>query len=348
MIDLAKHLIYPQETTLVALNRINQLKELMVLFVIDENGRLIGSLTDGDIRRSLVQNSSLDRPIENIMNREFRFIYEDDHSVYDLSKFKTDGITLVPLINRKRKILGIINLQTQRSRLPLNAVIMAGGEGKRLLPLTEKTPKPLLKIGGKHIIQYNMEHLARYGVKKITISVCYLADQIKNAFGDGSQLGLEVNYVQEKKPLGTLGALSLCNDFSSETLLIMNSDLLTNFDVEDFYREFVNQSASMAMATIPYKVKIPYGVLETKDNKIINFKEKPNYVYQSNAGIYLLKKEYISLIPKEKFFNATDMMETLIEAGKKVITYPLRSYWLDIGRPEEFAKAEEDIRHIHF
>lgn len=348
MIDFAKHLIYPQETALVALNRINQLKELMVLFVIDENGRLIGSLTDGDIRRSLVQNPSLDRSVENIMNREFRYIYEDDHSVYDLSKFKRDGIALVPLINKERKILNVINIRTQRSRLPLNAVIMAGGEGKRLLPLTEKTPKPLLKIGGKHIIQYNMEHLARYGVKKITISVCYLADQIKDAFGDGSHLDLDVNYVQEKEPLGTLGALSLCSDFSSETLLIMNSDLLTNFDVEDFYREFVNQSAAMAMATVPYKVKIPYGVLETKDDKIINFKEKPNYVYQSNAGIYLLKKDYISLIPKGKIFNATDMMETLIKAGKKVITYPLRSYWLDIGRPEEFAKAEEDILHIHF
>ena len=167
MIDLAKHLIYPQETTLVALNRINQLKELMVLFVIDENGRLIGSLTDGDIRRSLVQNPSLDRPIENIMNREFRYIYEDDHSVYDLSKFKRDVIALVPLINKERKIIDVINIRTQRSRLPLNAVIMAGGEGKRLLPLTEKTPKPLLKIGGKYIIQYNMEHLARYGVKKL-------------------------------------------------------------------------------------------------------------------------------------------------------------------------------------
>ena len=136
MIDLAKHLIYPQETALVALNRINQLKELMVLFVIDENGRLIGSLTDGDIRRSLVQNPSLDRSVENIMNREFRYIYEDDHSVYDLSKFKRDGIALVPLINKERKILNVINIRTQRSRLPLNAVIMAGGEGKRLLPVS--------------------------------------------------------------------------------------------------------------------------------------------------------------------------------------------------------------------
>lgn len=348
MIDITKHFISPRATVHDALIQINQLEKSMILFVVDEHAHLIGTLTDGDIRRALVDNSSFERLVEDIMKRDFRYISSDDDSIYDLSKFKSEGIMLVPLIDRERKILDVINLQTQRSRLPLNAVIMAGGEGKRLLPLTEKTPKPLLKIGGKHIIQYNMEHLARYGVKKITISVCYLADQIKDAFGDGSHLDLEVNYVKEKEPLGTIGALSLCNNFSSETLLIMNSDLLTNFDVEDFYREFVNQSAAMAMATIPYKVKIPYGVLETKDDKIINFKEKPNYVYQSNAGIYLLKKDYISLIPKGKTFNATDMMETLIKSGKKVITYPLRSYWLDIGRPEEFAKAEEDILHIHF
>ena len=348
MINFANHFMQPNETVFNALKKINQLKELMVLFVIDETSRLIGSLTDGDIRRSLLENPSLDRSVESIMNREFRFIYEDDDLVYDLSKFKSEGIILVPLVDRERKILDVINLQTQRSRLPLNAVIMAGGEGKRLLPLTEKTPKPLLKIGGKHIIQYNMEHLARYGIKKITISVCYLADQIKNTFGNGSRLDLEVNYVQEEEPLGTIGALSLCSNFSSDTLLIMNSDLLTNFDVEDFYREFVNQSAAMAMATIPYKVKIPYGVLEMQDDKIINFKEKPNYVYQSNAGIYLLRKEFISLIPAGKIFNATDMMESLVAAGEKVISYPLRSYWLDIGRHEEFAKAEEDILHIQF
>ena len=348
MIDVTKQLIGRRATVYEALVKINQLAEHMVLFVVDEDAHLIGTLTDGDIRRDLVNNCSFERLVEDIMKRDFRSIPLDDDSMYDLSKFRNEGITLVPVVDRKGQIAELVNLQISRARLPLHAVLMAGGEGKRLLPLTEKTPKPLLKIGGKHIIQYNIEHLSRYGIKQITLSICYLADQIRNAFEDGTQFGLDIDYIEEKKPLGTIGALSLVNSFSQDTLLVMNSDLLTNFDIEDFYKEFFNQSAAMAMATVPYKVKIPYGVLETKDDKIINFQEKPSYVYQSNAGIYLLRSEFISLIPEGEKFNATDMMEALVAKGEKVISYGLRSYWLDIGRPEEFAKAEEDIRHIHF
>ena len=348
MIDVAKHLIGSRATVHDALVKINQLKEHMVLFVVDEDAHLIGTLTDGDIRRALVGKSSLGKAVEGIMHRQFRFIYSEEDSMDDLSNIQRQGITLVPVLDRQGSILEVLNLEITRSLLPVHAVLMAGGEGRRLLPLTETIPKPLLKIDGKHIIQYNMEHLARYGVKRMTISICYLGEKIRNAFGDGSQFGLEVDYIEEKEPLGTIGALALADSFSKDNLLVMNSDLLTNIDFEDFYREFINQSAAMAMATVPYKVKVPYGVLETQQNQITSFQEKPNYVYHSNAGIYFLHKELVSLVPKGKPFNATDLMGALVAKGEKVISYPLRSYWLDIGRPEDFARAEEDIRHIHF
>ena len=148
--------------------------------------------------------------------------------------------------------------------------------------------------------------------------------------------------------MGTLGALRMVSNVSRKHLLVMNSDLLTNIDFEDFFREYTTHDADMAVATIPYRVKVPYAVLQTEGNRIIQFQEKPDYVYYSNAGIYLMRRELVSLIPENEMYNATDMMERLIADGRKVISYPVRSYWLDIGKPEDFAKAQEDIRHIHF
>ena len=217
---------------------------------------------------------------------------------------------------------------------------MAGGEGKRLRPLTEKTPKSLLKVGNRPIIEHNIDRLAEYGVENIYISIKYLQN--------GEAKNISISYVKEDVPLGTIGAVSLINNLNSDYILVMNSDILTNIDYEDFFMEFVIQDADMAVATIPYKVDIPYAVLETSQNLVIDLKEKPTYTYYSNAGIYLIKKDLIKLIPTNSFFNATDLMELLIKSGKKLISYPLHSYWLDIGKHNDFEKAQEDIKHIKF
>ena len=348
MFKIEKHFITGQETIQEALVKFNQFEENMILFVVKEGRRLIGTLTDGDIRRALIGRCSIESKVEDIMRLNYRFIFSENYTIDQLMKIRHHGISIVPVLDQSKAIVDVIDLKQIRTLLPVHAVLMAGGRGKRMLPLTETIPKPLLKVGGKHIIQYNLEHLARYGVKRMTISVCYLAEKIKEAFGDGSQFGWEINYVEEKEPLGTIGALALVDSFSNDNLLVMNSDLLTNIDFENFYREFIGQSAAMAMATIPYRVRVPYGVLETQQNQITRFQEKPDYVYQSNAGIYLLRRQFVSLIPEGKLFNATDMMEALVAKGEKVISFPILSYWLDIGRPEDFDKAGEDIRHIHF
>ena len=225
---------------------------------------------------------------------------------------------------------------------------MAGGRGERLRPLTDSIPKPLLRIDNKPIIEYNVERLSEFGVQTMFISLKYLGEQIENYFSDGSDRGLNIRYVNENEPLGTIGALGLMEDFEHDTLLVMNSDLLTNINFEDFYREFINKDADFGVASIPYQVNIPYAVLETDEEKVISFKEKPTYTYYSNAGIYLMKKEVIKHIPKNAFYNATDLMEQLISINKKVIFYPLLGYWLDIGRHEDFKKAQEDIKHIRF
>jgi NDP-sugar pyrophosphorylase family protein len=175
-----------------------------------------------------------------------------------------------------------------------------------------------------------------------------LGHKIKEYFGDGNGT-IKIKYIEETDlPLGTIGSVRLIEKFDHDTILVMNSDLLTNVDFEDYYLEFIRSGADMAVATIPYVVKVPYAVLETEHDIITGFSEKPTYTYFSNAGIYLLKKEIVEIIPNNSFYNATDLMETLIKTGKKVITYPLYCYWLDIGKPEDYQKAQEDIRHIRF
>jgi len=230
----------------------------------------------------------------------------------------------------------------------MQAMIMAGGEGRRLRPLTEQTPKPLLKVGDKPIIQDNIEHLVRYGINRITISIRYLGDQLINYFKDGSEFGCQIEYIEEDKPMGTIGALAQIRDRLNEPVLLMNSDVLTNIDLEDQYMDFSSKQASLSVATIPYPVKIPYAVLETTGNNVKALKEKPEFLYYSNAGIYMIRKDAIHQIPADRPYNATDLMEALVAQGSKVISYPLRGYWLDIGKPDDFMKAKEDVRHIRF
>ena len=229
----------------------------------------------------------------------------------------------------------------------IDVVIMAGGKGTRLIPLTANTPKPLLKVGNKPIIEYNTDLLASYGIKQITITVNYLSEQIIAYFKDNNKYLIDFNYVKEDQPLGTIAALKLIKNFKTDYILVMNADLLTNANFNEMFNNFLSKKGDALMATIPYKVNIPHGVVETKAGFVTDLKEKPSYTYYSNAGIYIFKKEYLDLIPKNTFFNATDLIEVLLAKGKKIINYPILNYWLDIGKHEDFEKAQEDIKNIN-
>jgi NDP-sugar pyrophosphorylase family protein len=225
---------------------------------------------------------------------------------------------------------------------------MAGGRGERLKPLTNFTPKPLLKVGNKAIMEHNLDRLAMYGIDDFWISVKYLGEQIESYFGRGIEKNINIQYIREDEPLGTIGAVSKIENFEHDFILVTNSDLLTNVDYELFFLEFLKKEADMAVLTIPYQVNVPYAVLETHDGKIKSFKEKPTYTYYSNGGIYLLKKEVLKYIPKHTFFNATDLMEELMKNNFKVISFPFSGYWLDIGKHEDFDKAQIDVSQIKF
>lgn len=347
MLELKSHCIHESTTIRFALQRLNEVNG-NAIFVLDKSEKVLGTVTDGDIRRGIIQGLDLNDSVEHVMNRNFRFISSDDFSSEQIKRFKKDLIFVLPVLTREGKLEKLIDLRQIRSLLPVDVLLMAGGRGERLRPLTDSVPKPMLHLGDKPIIEINIDRLIEFGIGHFYISVRYLAEQISDWFGDGSEKGVTVEYIHEDKPLGTLGAAKLIKAHKAESTLIMNSDLLTNIDFEDFYRSFTEQGSDMLVASIPYQVKVPYGVLETSDGAILSLKEKPTYTYYSNAGIYLIRNTVLDLVPENEFYNATDLMETLINSGRRVHNYPIVGYWMDIGNPEDYARAQEDIKHIHF
>lgn len=348
MID-QKYIIHQNQTLLEALTQINALQEgPLVLFVIDESNRMVGTLTDGDSRRALIAGASVCDKIELMMHRNFQSLTQGvDYDVRHLHEQKQNKMHLVPILDKERHIIDIINLEQYRTKLPIDAVIMAGGKGERLRPLTEKTPKPLLKVGDKCIIDYNVDNLINCGVDHIFVTVNYLKEQLEEHYEEPRD-GVKIQTVREPKFLGTIGGLQFVPKFFHDTILLMNSDLFTNIDFEDFFLHFEEHEADMSAVAIPYSISVPYGIFNIGNQREIHgISEKPTYNYYANAGIYLIKREMLErYIPKDDFFNATDFMEKLISEGRKVIRFPLSGYWIDIGNKQEYAKAQDLVKHL--
>lgn len=342
-----EHLVLHDTPIKTVLKQLDSLAADAIVFVVNTEGQLLGSLTDGDVRRGLLKDLALDDKVILFVQPSPKFLRKEDYTVEHLIELRNNNFTIIPVVDEHDKVLNVLNFRFQKSFLPVDAIIMAGGKGTRLMPLTKDVPKPLLKVGEKPIIEHNVDRLAQYGIDQQFISIKYLGEQLVDYFGDGVNKGLNIQYIREESPLGTIGALRTIKDIvKHDCQLVMNSDLLTNIDYEAFYSDFMAQDADLIIATVPYDVNVPYAVLETEGKLITSFKEKPTYTYYSNAGIYLMKKEVIDLIPENEFFNATDLMEKLIALGKKVVSFPIVGYWLDIGKHRDFVKANEDIKKI--
>jgi dTDP-glucose pyrophosphorylase len=340
------HIITIKTKIKEALIKLNDLNLDNILFVIDSDSKLVGSLTDGDIRRGLIKGIDIESNVDRVINKEPKYIIKGQNNLNKIIQLREGNYKIIPVLDNEYKIINIINFRNIRSYLPVDAVIMSGGRGQRLQPLTDKVPKPLLKVGEKSIIEHNLDRLALYGIDDFWVSLRYLGEQIEQKLGNGDDRNVRIEYVWENEPLGTIGAVSKIKNFHHDYILVTNSDLLTNVDYEKFFLEFLTSNADLAVLTIPYQVNVPYAVLETKNRVVKSFKEKPTYTYYSNGGIYLFKKQVLKLIPDNTFFNSTDLMESLIQKKYNVISYPFSGYWLDIGKHEDFQRAQTDINYL--
>lgn len=341
------HIISKDITLLEALSYINAAApDPLVLFVLDNEDRMVGTLTDGDSRRALIAGASVEEKVEKIMHRDFNYIkIEDIDDVREIKRQRNLNMKLVPVLDEEKHIVETINFEKYHSRLPFDAILMAGGKGERLRPLTLETPKPLLKVGNKCIIDHNIDRLISYGVKHISVTVNYLKEQLEEHFAEPHG-EVQVKTVREPKFLGTIGSVKYVENFYNDSVLVMNSDLFTNINYEDFFLHFQQHDAEMSLAAVPYDISIPYGILDLDGHDIHGIIEKPKLNYYANAGIYLIKRRALDEIPADTFFNATDLVEKLIEKNKKVVRYPLAGYWIDIGNPDEYYKACEMATHI--
>jgi dTDP-glucose pyrophosphorylase len=314
---------------------------MQIALVVDENDKLLGTLTDGDIRRGLLKNLALHDVIESIIYETPTVAKLGDTKEEILKMALAKKLHQIPILDDHGRVVGIQEIEgLVRPKIkPNKVVLMVGGLGTRLRPLTEDTPKPMLKVGNKPILQTIVEKFAEYGFVNIVMCVNYKSDIIRDFFGDGSEFGVNIEYVLESKRMGTAGALSLLAKIPSEPFFVMNGDLLTNINFEHLYDYHITNSSMATMCVREYDFQVPYGVVNIEDSKIVSVTEKPTHKFFVNAGIYILNPRVIMDIPKSEFFDMPALFEKLISQGGNILSFPIREYWLDIGRMEEYEKA---------
>lgn len=340
MHDVDRHIISDRTPLLEALKRLNDLSgEVMTLLAIDSEGRMTGTLTDGDVRRAMLAGVTLDRPVSDAMHRSFRVLGAES-GPEEIRRFRSLDIKLLPIVDGEGRITSVLDLRSQHTRLPMRAVLMAGGRGERLRPLTDSVPKPLLKVGAKCIIDLNVDALRRCGVTDITVTTRYLAPMIEAHFA-----GSEVKCVREDEPLGTIGALSLIPAADpAGTTLVMNSDLLTTISFEEMFLHHRATGADITIATVPHTVSIPFAILTVDADRVTGIEEKPTYTHYANAGIYMISNRLLSGMERARL-DAPDFVRQAIDRGDPVSYFPISGTWLDIGTPADYRQACELMRH---
>ncbi|MDX4039999.1 nucleotidyltransferase family protein [Aliarcobacter skirrowii] len=321
---------------------------MQIALVVDDNDRLIGTLTDGDIRRGLLKGFDLSSSIEQIVFKAPTIAKISDTKEDILKIALSKKFHQIPIVDDFGKIVGIKEIEELvKPKDKINKVVlMVGGLGTRLRPLTETTPKPMLKVGNKPILQTIVEKFAEYGYTNIVMCVNYKSDIIQDYFKDGKEFGVNIEYILEEQRMGTAGALSLLRDKPNEPFFVMNGDLLTNVNFEHLHNYHIATNSIATMCVREYDFQVPYGVVNIKDSKIVSIEEKPTHKFFVSAGIYMLSSEVLNYIPKNEFFDMPTLFEKLISLNKNTVSFPIREYWLDIGRMEEYKKANDEYDDI--
>lgn len=321
---------------------------MKIAIVIDKNKKLLGTVSDGDIRRGLLNNLSLDDIVEKIIFKTPTVCKLEDTKEKILEVALEKKIYQIPIVDSEGKLVGIEEVdELLRPKYKTNkAVLMVGGLGTRLRPLTEHIPKPMLKVGNKPILETIILNFKKYGFINIILSVSYKSEIIENYFGNGSKFGVNIEYVREEKRMGTAGALSLIREKLNEPFFVMNGDLLTNINFEHMMDYHMQNSSTATMGVREYDFQVPYGVVNVDGINIKSIVEKPVHNFFVSGGVYVLSADVLECIPKNEFFDMPTLFEKIIADGKKSISFPIREYWLDIGRMEEFEKANNEYHKV--
>lgn len=343
--------IAPDQSIREAMNCIDR-GSCGIALVMDAESHLLGTITDGDVRRAILAGTDLETPVSVLLASKISTQYpkpvtaspETDPKAL-IALMHEHALRQIPILDNDGKVVDLVMLDDllPACDIPLQAVIMAGGLGTRLRPLTEDLPKPMLSVGGKPLMERVIEQLRQVGVKRVNVTTHYKPEKIKEYFGDGKDFGVELCYLNEDQPLGTGGSLGLI-DAPTEPMLVINGDILTQVDFKAmlaFHREHLGD---LTVAVRQYSMQVPYGVVECEGPRVCTLNEKPQKRFLVNAGIYLLEPIVYQFIPNGEHFNMTDLIQWLLDAGRNVISFPVIEYWLDIGQHMDYERAQDDMR----
>ncbi len=347
-------LLLPESTVMDAISAVENSPQRMTI-VIDHEGKLLGTITDGDIRRHILKGGSLNDLVVILMNKDP--ITANLGTTKNAISFlmSKNNVTGIPIIDKNRyyvetkHVTDVENFDIKSissKNIFSCAVIMAGGEGNRLRPITEDIPKPMIKIGKMPLLEYQIKSLAQLGIKRVYIAINYLGEFIENYFGDGNSFGIEIKYLREDFKLGTAGPLSLLPEISEQPILVLNGDIYTTSNFQSLYTFHKDSGSVITVAAVDYKIDIPYGIVEVKGEEVHSLVEKPTQSYLCNAGIYVISPEVVKSVEKHTFINMTDLVQIYISSGMKVKVFPIYEFWTDIGTPKDLENLRNKLLQI--
>lgn len=349
MKDYRKTLVPPSLPIIDTVAVINASNE-QIAIVVDEGGLLLGTVTDGDVRRGLLAGRQLSDPVEAVMNRAPITATKGRKRNLLMAEMRQHSISQMPLLDAGGRVVGLETMASlyRQEHVDNLVVVMAGGLGTRLRPLTHTIPKPLLPVAGKPIIEWTIGSLSQQGFDHFILCLNYKPEIFRTCLGDGERLGVQLEYVQEKEQLGTAGALSLLPERPTAPMIVMNGDVLTSGNLRQLLDFHEKTRADATVCVSQHSIQVPYGVARVDGDRLLELQEKPSQCFLVNAGIYALSPHVLDLLPPNQRMDMPDLLSKVIQEGGRVSAFPLHEYWRDIGRIEDLTNAEQDMLELTF
>ncbi|MCT4605058.1 MAG: nucleotidyltransferase family protein [Marinisporobacter sp.] len=345
--DIGKILIGP-DTKIKEIVKVIDQGQLGIALVVDDQKNLLGTINDADIRKAILKELSFEEKARSIMNENFVFVNYNASFRFIKKIFEIKKVKQLPLLDDDGRVVDLllVNDILVKNKKDNWAVVMAGGLGTRLRPLTYEVPKPMLKVGDRPILEIIIEQLSMYGFKNILLTVNYKAQIIESYFRDGKDFDVNIEYIHEKKRLGTAGALKIAKQYLDDPFIMMNGDLLTKLNFEQLLEYHKKNEFDITVGSKKYDIEIPYGVLDIHETSVVGLKEKPKMNFFINSGIYCINPKLIEYIPNNEYYNITDLIDEVMKKDYHVGSFPIREYWLDIGQIPDYERAAQDYYDI--